>query len=59
MKDYWKKGDLAVLVGGTIERSGNFISSFQICEIVEVGQTDLALIQYPSRSFDRIEIVSH
>jgi len=57
MEDYWKKGDLAVLTGGTIERSGNFISSFQICEIIEVGLLDLALIQYPSRSFDKIEIV--
>ena len=57
MKDEWRKGDLALCLGGKIGKDKEASSpSFSICKVLEVGQFDLLLREYPARSFSRVEI---
>jgi len=57
MEVVWRKGDLAISLGGTIEKSKKFTPSLSICRVLEVGEQDLLLEDYPHRKFRKIEKV--
>lgn len=52
-----KKDDVVAVMGGLVENTGKFTSSFTVHKVVEVGFKDLALVQHPPKSWSRIEIV--
>jgi len=57
MSENWRKGDLALCVGGKIGKDQDSSSpTFSICKVLEVGQFDLLLQEYPERSFSKTEI---
>jgi len=57
MKDSWRKGDMTLCLGGKMGKDKDVSSpAFSICKVLEVGQFDLLLQEYPSRSFSKTEI---
>ena len=57
MNNSWKKGDLVLCIGGRVGKDKpKPVPAFSVCKIIEVGQFDLLLQEYPARSFSRTEI---
>ena len=57
MKEQYKKGDIVVCMGGTQKKGTEFLPSFSVCKILEVGYNDLVVQEYPERSFAKVEAV--
>jgi hypothetical protein len=55
MEDPWRKGDLVISLGGTLEKSKKFTPTLSICRVIEVGENDLLLEDYPNRKFRKID----
>jgi len=54
MVERWNKGDVIISLGGTIDKSKKFSPSFSTCVILEVGDKDLLVTDYPKRKFSKI-----
>ena len=54
MEDIWKKGAHVVSVGGTHNKKDQFTPQFIIFTIVEEGEKDLLVKEYPERRFGKI-----
>ena len=53
MSNAWYKNGFVVCFGGTIDKSGNFSERISVCKILEIGESDLLLEDYPSKTFSR------
>tara|TARA_R100000152_G_C6688726_1_gene120873 strand:+ start:333 stop:743 length:411 start_codon:yes stop_codon:yes gene_type:complete len=53
-----EKGMIVAITGGTVDRSGKFIPSVQVCKAIEIGSEDVLVCDFPRKSFSRIFKVS-
>ena len=58
MEDVWKKGEHVISVGGTYDKKDQFTPQFIIFTIVEAGEKDLLVKEYPERRFGKIGKIS-
>jgi|TARA_E500000331_G_scaffold342268_1_gene375650 hypothetical protein len=57
MKEQYKKGDVVVCMGGSQKKGSEFIPSFSVCKVLEVGHQDLVIQEYPEKTFGKVEAV--
>jgi len=54
MTDAIEKGVIVAIIGGTVDRSGKFSPSVQVCKVIECGSSDLLVCDFPRKSFSRV-----
>ena len=54
MSEPIKKGMIVAITGGTVDRSGKFLASVQVCKVIEIGSNDLLVSDFPRKSFSRV-----